>query len=73
MSDEKAAAYNAMMESWAWKDFQKEILDQIRREALEEAIRSDNPITIQVARGKVQAIDRIETDIGFILKPLEVK
>ncbi len=65
---EKAAAYQLMMSNWAWSDFQKNVLDEIRKEALEAAINSDDIKMIQVGRGMVKTIDRIMSDLDYILQ-----
>lgn len=66
-SIEKANAYRQMMESWAWKDFEKNILDAKRLDALEAGISSSTMDAVQMERGKVKCVDAIKADLHFIL------
>lgn len=63
---ERANSYRQMMELWAWKDFFK-FIEDLRREALESAIEKDSIKDVQVQRGIVKAVDKIQSEIDYIL------
>jgi hypothetical protein len=64
---ERSNAYRQMMDLWAWKDFQLNVLDETRREALEAAIISEELKDIQVQRGIVKGVDSIMAQVDFIV------
>lgn len=66
-SIEKANSYRLMMSSWAWKDFEINILNQKRLDALEAGINAPSMEMVQVERGKVKCVDSIHADLGFIM------
>ena len=70
-SIERANSYRQMMDSWAWKDFEANILNAKRIDALEKAIFSTTMEDVQLERGKVKCVDAIKADIGYILGDLE--
>lgn len=63
---ERANAYRQMFEMWAWKDF-KGILDELRKDALNSAIYASNMDEIHGQRGAVKILDRIESELGFMM------
>lgn len=67
-----AQAYQLMLDTAAWKHFEKTILDSIKQRAVfdEDAmpITDLNPGFYGVCRGKRQAIDKIKKDIIYILE-----
>jgi len=65
-AQEKSTAYLHMTQTWAWRDFEKNILDTIRQDALESFMtNSDSP---EKLRGMVKAIDLIKSQVGYILE-----
>ena len=66
-AQERAAAYREMMASWAWKDYSALKAD-MRQSALERAIIAGKLEDVQVARGAVQALDGLDSEVNFILE-----
>jgi len=60
---ERGASYRNMMQSWAWKDFEQNILNVERQDALEKLVlKNDDQL-----RGTVKCVDRIKSEIGLIV------
>jgi len=64
---ERAESYKSMMNTWAWKDFEQNVLKEHRQQALEVAISSSTIEGVQINRGKVLEIDSIFSDLDSII------
>lgn len=64
---ERAESYRSMMNMWAWKDFQDNVLKDHRQQALEVAITSSAIEGVQLNRGKVLEIDSIFSELDSIV------
>jgi len=62
----KSNAYRDMMNSWAWKDFEK-FLEETRISSLESAVVCDEVKDIQLWRGYVKCLDSIKSHLGYVL------
>jgi|WetSurMetagenome_2_1015567.scaffolds.fasta_scaffold662027_3 hypothetical protein len=65
---ERAESYRSMMNTWAFKDFQENILKEHRQQALEVAISASTIEGVQINRGKVLEIDSILSELDSILE-----
>lgn len=64
---ERAQLYRAMMQSWAWRDFEDEMLNAERKASLERAISASKIESVFEERGRVKLIDEIRNGLGYIL------